>query len=64
MTVTEPESMSRAVAIAYAIGLPSALLAIVFPPVDRRLDWPPGWFFVAFLVVYGMSTLVLWRVTR
>jgi protein-S-isoprenylcysteine O-methyltransferase Ste14 len=54
--------MSRAVAIAYAIGLPLALLALVFLPVGR-LDWWPGWFFVVFLViVYGISALVLWRV--
>jgi protein-S-isoprenylcysteine O-methyltransferase Ste14 len=62
MTVTEPEPMSRAKAIAYAIGLPLALLALVFAPVSR-LDWAPGWVFIAFLViVYGFSALVLWRV--
>jgi protein-S-isoprenylcysteine O-methyltransferase Ste14 len=54
--------MSPAVAVAYAIGLPLALLALVFVPVGR-LDWSPGWFFVVFLiVVYGISALVLWRV--
>lgn len=62
MTVTEPAPMSRAVAVAYAIGLPLALLALVFLPVGR-LDWSPGWFFFVFLiVVYGVSALVLWRV--
>lgn len=62
MTVTEPEPMSRTTAIAYAIGLPLALLALVFLPVGR-LDWLPGWFFIGFLVVaYGISALVLWRV--
>ena len=40
MTVTEPKAMSRAAAIAYAIGLPLALLALVFLPVGR-LDWLP-----------------------
>jgi protein-S-isoprenylcysteine O-methyltransferase Ste14 len=62
MTVTEPEPMSRTAAVAYAIGLPLALLAIVFLPVGH-LDWSPGWFFLVFLiVVYGISALVLWRV--
>ncbi|MGE0750570.1 MAG: isoprenylcysteine carboxylmethyltransferase family protein [Variibacter sp.] len=62
MTVTEPAPMSRPVAVAYAIGLPLALLALVFLPVGR-LDWSPGWFFVVVLiVVYGISALVLWRV--
>jgi protein-S-isoprenylcysteine O-methyltransferase Ste14 len=62
MTVTEPKPMSRKAAIAYAIGLPLALLALVFLPVGR-LDWPPGWVFVGFLVVvYGISALILARV--
>mgnify|MGYP001025600877 FL=1 len=62
MTVTEPEPMSGTAAVAYAIGLPLALLALVFLPVGR-LDWTPGWLFVIFLiVVYGISALVLWRV--
>lgn len=59
MIVTEPEPMSRAAAISYAIGLPLALIALVFLPVGR-LDWLPGWFFIGFLVlVYGISALVL-----
>ena len=59
MTVTEPEPMSRTVAVVYSIGLPLALLALVFLPVGR-LDWSPGWFFIVFLiVVYGISALVL-----
>ncbi|MFT3998678.1 MAG: isoprenylcysteine carboxylmethyltransferase family protein [Rhizobium sp.] len=62
MTVTEPEPMSRSAAISYAIGLPLALLALVFLPAGR-LDWPPGWIFVAFLALaYGASLLVLRRV--
>ncbi|MGE0629205.1 MAG: isoprenylcysteine carboxylmethyltransferase family protein [Hyphomicrobiaceae bacterium] len=62
MTVTEPEPMSRAAAVAYAVGLPLALLALVFGPVGR-LDWLPGWVFIAFLVVaFGASALVVWRV--
>jgi len=62
MTITEPQPMSRTAAIAYAIGLPLALLVLVFLPVGR-LDWPPGWYFIIFLVVvYGISALVLVRV--
>jgi protein-S-isoprenylcysteine O-methyltransferase Ste14 len=62
MTVIEPEPMSRTVAISYAIGLPLALLALVFAPV-WRLDWLPGWIFIGFLViVYGISAAILVRV--
>ena len=62
MTVTEPKPMSRTVAIAYAIGLPLAMLALVFLPVGR-LDWAPGWFFIAFVIVgFSASALILARV--
>ncbi len=62
MTVTEPEPMSRTKAISYAIGLPLALLALVFLPVGR-LDWRPGWVFIVFLlVIYGIAILVMRRV--
>lgn len=62
MTVTEPKPISHAAATAYAIGLPLILLALVFLPVGR-LDWSPGWIFIAFLViVYGVSIAVLKRV--
>jgi hypothetical protein len=62
MTVSEPKPMSRAAAIAYAIGLPLALLVLVFLPVGR-LDWTPGWVFVVFLVImYGISATILMRV--
>jgi protein-S-isoprenylcysteine O-methyltransferase Ste14 len=62
MTVTEPEPMSRTKAISYAIGLPLALLVLVFLPAGR-LDWTPGWVFIAFLVVsYGIATLIMRRV--
>lgn len=62
MTVTEPEPMSRAKIISYAIGLPLALLVFVFLPAGR-LDWAPGWIFIAFLVVsYGIATLIMRRV--
>ncbi|NLS17500.1 isoprenylcysteine carboxylmethyltransferase family protein [Rhizobium sp. P40RR-XXII] len=54
--------MSRTAAISYAIGLPLILLALIFLPVGR-LDWLPGWIFIAFLfVVYGTAILVLKRV--
>jgi protein-S-isoprenylcysteine O-methyltransferase Ste14 len=62
MTVTDPEPMSRRKAISYAIGLPLALLALVFLPVGR-LDWRPGWVFIVFLlVVYGIAILIMQRV--
>jgi hypothetical protein len=62
MTVSEPKPMSRTKVVAYAIGLPLALLALVFLPVGR-LDWTPGWIFIAFIIiVYGASALVLARV--
>ncbi len=62
MTVTDPEPMSRKKAISYAIGLPLALLALVFLPVGR-LDWQPGWVFIVFLlVIYGIAILVMRRV--
>ena len=54
--------MSRTKAIAYAVGLPLGLLALVFLPVGR-LDWLPGWYFIAFVgVAYGASALILARV--
>jgi protein-S-isoprenylcysteine O-methyltransferase Ste14 len=62
MTFTEPKPMSRATATAYAIGLPLGLLALVFLPVGR-LDWSPGWIFIAFLgIAYSVSILILKRV--
>lgn len=62
MTVTEPEPMSRTKALSYAIGLPLALLVLIFLPAGR-LDWRPGWVFIAFLVVsYGIAFLVMRRV--
>lgn len=62
MTFTEPQPMSRAKAIAYAIGLPGVLVILVFLPVGR-LDWVPGWIFLGFLVVaFAVSAIILWRV--
>jgi protein-S-isoprenylcysteine O-methyltransferase Ste14 len=62
MKVIEPEPMSRTAVIAYAIGLPLALLALVFLPVGH-LGWLPGWYFLAFLIIaFGISALILSRV--
>ncbi|GLR51100.1 isoprenylcysteine carboxylmethyltransferase family protein [Shinella yambaruensis] len=62
MPVTEPDPMSRTKTSAYAIGLPAALLALVFLPAGR-LDWMPGWIFIGFLVAaFAVSALILQRV--
>ncbi|ASW10888.1 isoprenylcysteine carboxyl methyltransferase (plasmid) [Rhizobium sp. 11515TR] len=54
--------MSRKKAISYAIGLPLALLVLIFLPAGR-LDWWPGWAFIIFLVViYGIALLIMRRV--
>jgi protein-S-isoprenylcysteine O-methyltransferase Ste14 len=59
MAAIEPKPMSRAAAIAYAIGLPLGLLVLVFVPAGTW-RWTPGWIFVAFLIAgYGVSALVL-----
>jgi protein-S-isoprenylcysteine O-methyltransferase Ste14 len=58
----EPSAMSRGQAVAYAIGLPIALLALIFLPAGS-LGWRPGWLFVIVLVLaFGASALVLARV--
>ncbi len=58
----DPKPMSRAKAILYAIGSPLALIALVFLPVGR-IDWAPGWIFIAVLVAaFGVSALLLARV--
>jgi protein-S-isoprenylcysteine O-methyltransferase Ste14 len=58
----DPKPMSRAAAIAYAILNPLGLIALVFLPAGR-IDWRPGWIFVAVLVVsFGLSALVIARV--
>jgi protein-S-isoprenylcysteine O-methyltransferase Ste14 len=58
----DPPAMSRGKAIAYAIGIPVALLALVFVPAGR-IDWRLGWIFIAVLTVgYSISGLVLARV--
>ncbi len=58
----EPQPMSRRAAVAYAIGLPLGLLALVFLPAGS-IGWKPGWVFVAVLAAaFGLSALVLARV--
>ena len=54
--------MSRAAAIKYVIGLPLALLVLIFLPAGS-LDWRPGWIFLAVLILaFGTSAIVLARV--
>jgi protein-S-isoprenylcysteine O-methyltransferase Ste14 len=61
-SAVDPKPMSRASAILYAIGLPLALIALVFLPAGR-IDWLPGWIFIAVLcVAFGVSALLLARV--
>jgi protein-S-isoprenylcysteine O-methyltransferase Ste14 len=58
-SVVDPKPMSRTTAILYAIGLPFALVALVFLPAGR-IDWAPGWIFIAVLVAaFGLSALLL-----
>ena len=58
-SAVDPEPMSRAKAILYAIGSPLTLVVLVFLPVGR-IDWTPGWIFIAVLVaVFGLSALLL-----
>jgi protein-S-isoprenylcysteine O-methyltransferase Ste14 len=60
-SATDPKPMSRTSAILYAIGVPLALLALVFVPAGR-IDWVPGWIFIAVLVAaFGLSALLLAR---
>jgi protein-S-isoprenylcysteine O-methyltransferase Ste14 len=62
MAVTDPQPMSRTAVVVYAICSPPTLIALVFLPVGR-LDWKPGWVFIAFLVAaFGSSFLILARV--
>ena len=60
-SAVDPKPMSLAKAILYAIGAPLILVALVFAPVGR-IDWTPGWIFIAVLVaVFGLSALLLAR---
>jgi protein-S-isoprenylcysteine O-methyltransferase Ste14 len=58
----EPPPMSRTAAIAYSIGLPIALIALIFLPAGS-IAWPPGWVFLVVMVVaFSATFVVLWRV--
>jgi protein-S-isoprenylcysteine O-methyltransferase Ste14 len=62
LAAADPEPMSPAAVVANAICLPLGLITLVFLPVGR-LDWKPGWIFIAFLVAaFGTSFLILARV--
>jgi protein-S-isoprenylcysteine O-methyltransferase Ste14 len=62
MTAIDPRPMSRGSAILYAVGSPLTLLALVFLPIGR-IDWTPGWIFIAVLVAaFSLSALLLARV--
>jgi protein-S-isoprenylcysteine O-methyltransferase Ste14 len=57
----DPKPMSRMTAILYAIGSPLLLVALVFVPAGR-IDWIPGWIFIAVLVgALGFSALLMTR---
>src|SRR5262249_37578314 len=61
-SAVDPKPMSRTSAVLYAIGLPLGLIALVFLPAGR-IDWSPGWIFIAVLLVaLGLSALLLARV--
>lgn len=58
----DPKPMSRTKAMLYAIGSPLALVALIFLPAGR-IDWTPGWIFVAVLLAaFGLSALLLARI--
>ncbi|MDD2049409.1 methyltransferase family protein [Pseudomonas putida] len=58
----DPAPMSRPTVVAYAIGLPLALLALIFLPAGS-LAWRPGWIFLGVLILaFAVSALVLARV--
>ncbi|WP_422418727.1 methyltransferase family protein [Pseudomonas sp. GZD-222] len=58
----DPEPMSRRTAVAYALGLPLALLVLIFLPAGS-LAWRPGWIFLGVLVLaFALSALLLARV--
>jgi protein-S-isoprenylcysteine O-methyltransferase Ste14 len=60
-SAVDPKPMSRTRAILYAIGSPLTLVALVFLPVGR-IDWIPGWIFIAVLVaLFSLSALLLAR---
>ena len=57
----QPPPMSRATALAYAIGGPALLLALLFLPAGS-IAWWPGWIFLAVMTLgYAASALAIWR---
>ncbi|MCA6113342.1 isoprenylcysteine carboxylmethyltransferase family protein [Bradyrhizobium sp. WSM 1738] len=61
-SAVDPKPMSRTKAILYAVGSPLILVALVFLPAGR-VDWTPGWIFIAVLVsLFSLSALLLARV--
>lgn len=61
-SAVDPKPMSRTKAILYGIGSPLTLIALVVLPTGR-VDWSPGWIFIAVLVAaFGLSALLLARV--
>ena len=60
--LTDPQPMSRRKTIGYAIGMPLALLALIFLPAGS-IGWRPGWLFVVVQVLaYALAALVMARV--
>lgn len=58
----DPPPISPRMAVTYAIGMPLALLALIFLPAGS-IGWRPGWVFLAVLVLgFGVSALVIARV--
>lgn len=58
----EPKPMSRGTAIGYAIGLPLALVGLIFLPAGSIVWWP-GWLFLAVMILaFSVSALVIVRV--
>lgn len=58
----DPQPMSRGTAVLYAVGLPLALLALVFLPAGS-IGWLPGWVFIGISILgFAISALVLARV--
>ncbi|MDH7802638.1 MULTISPECIES: isoprenylcysteine carboxylmethyltransferase family protein [unclassified Rhizobium] len=55
----DPKPMSRTAVILYPISLLLGLIALVFLPAGR-IDWLPGWIFVAVIIAaFALSALVL-----
>ena len=58
-SIVDPKPLSRAAAILSAISMPLGLVALVFVSAGR-LDWIPGWIFIAVLVAaFGLSVVAV-----